>query len=184
MKTLIRFIAFAFVLAASAAAQATTFNFSYSFTDGNKVTGSFDGTANGNLVTGLSHISVSLNGNAFPGSGSLGAYSFDSLKSEWSNNAVVSFDGLHSNFAFSDGHPDDLGAIFLLLPYYSPVDENTATTDLAQFLLPDGSNSVDVGRDIVAANWTVTAVPEPETYAMMLAGLGLIGFAARRRKHA
>ena len=29
----------------------------------------------------------------------------------------------------------------------------------------------------------VTAVPEPETYAMLLAGLGLIGFTARRRKH-
>ncbi|MDP3217953.1 MAG: FxDxF family PEP-CTERM protein [Deltaproteobacteria bacterium] len=28
---------------------------------------------------------------------------------------------------------------------------------------------------------TVTAVPEPETYAMLLAGLGLVGFAARRR---
>ena len=28
----------------------------------------------------------------------------------------------------------------------------------------------------------VTAVPEPETYAMMLAGLGLLGYAARRRK--
>ena len=28
----------------------------------------------------------------------------------------------------------------------------------------------------------VTAVPEPETYAMLLAGLGLIGFSARRRK--
>jgi len=27
----------------------------------------------------------------------------------------------------------------------------------------------------------VTAVPEPETYAMLLAGLGLIGFSARRR---
>ncbi len=30
----------------------------------------------------------------------------------------------------------------------------------------------------------VTSVPEPETYALMLAGLGLLGFAARRRKMA
>ena len=30
--------------------------------------------------------------------------------------------------------------------------------------------------------YTITAaVPEPETYAMLLAGLGLIGVAARRR---
>ncbi len=29
---------------------------------------------------------------------------------------------------------------------------------------------------------TVTAVPEPETYAMMLAGLGAVGFLSRRRK--
>lgn len=29
----------------------------------------------------------------------------------------------------------------------------------------------------------VSAVPEPETYAMLLAGLGLVGFMARRRKH-
>ena len=28
----------------------------------------------------------------------------------------------------------------------------------------------------------VTPVPEPETYGMMLAGLGLLGFLARRRK--
>ncbi len=31
---------------------------------------------------------------------------------------------------------------------------------------------------------SVTAVPEPETYAMMLAGLGLLGFTARRRQQA
>ena len=29
---------------------------------------------------------------------------------------------------------------------------------------------------------TVTAVPEPETYAMMLAGLAALGFLARRRQ--
>jgi hypothetical protein len=27
----------------------------------------------------------------------------------------------------------------------------------------------------------LNAVPEPETYAMLLAGLGLVGFAVRRR---
>jgi len=30
---------------------------------------------------------------------------------------------------------------------------------------------------------STTTVPEPETYAMLLAGLGLLGFMARRRKH-
>lgn len=29
---------------------------------------------------------------------------------------------------------------------------------------------------------TINAVPEPETYAMLLTGLGLIGFAARRKR--
>ena len=32
------------------------------------------------------------------------------------------------------------------------------------------------------ANIALAPVPEPETYAMMLAGLGLLGFTARRRK--
>ena len=33
-----------------------------------------------------------------------------------------------------------------------------------------------------SSNW-VSAVPEPETYGMMLVGLALVGFAARRRKN-
>ena len=33
-----------------------------------------------------------------------------------------------------------------------------------------------------SGNMSISAIPEPETYAMILAGLGLLGFAARRRK--
>lgn len=38
------------------------------------------------------------------------------------------------------------------------------------------------GAYIGATDFAVQAVPEPETYAMLLAGLGLLGVAARRRK--
>jgi choice-of-anchor C domain-containing protein len=45
-------------------------------------------------------------------------------------------------------------------------------------LMPEGCPCFGPALD----NVNVTAVPEPETYAMMLAGLGLMGFIARRRK--
>jgi hypothetical protein len=48
------------------------------------------------------------------------------------------------------------------------------------------ANDVSGGQVVnfigVNGSVNVAAVPEAETYAMMLAGLGLVGFAARRRK--
>lgn len=43
------------------------------------------------------------------------------------------------------------------------------------------SNSGDNTQSITASV-TVGAIPEPETYALMLAGLGLVGWVARRRR--
>ncbi len=40
----------------------------------------------------------------------------------------------------------------------------------------------EIGSTAVSATYSVTAVPEPETYAMMLLGLGAVGFLSRRRR--
>ena len=47
-----------------------------------------------------------------------------------------------------------------------------------------GANKVGFfsAKDYVNGYSYIQAVPEPETYAMLLAGLGLVGFTARRRK--
>jgi probable HAF family extracellular repeat protein len=52
--------------------------------------------------------------------------------------------------------------------------------DSSGFVLAAGSR-LDVSQLYVDGSISVQAVPEPESYAMLLAGLGLIGLAARRR---
>jgi len=56
----------------------------------------------------------------------------------------------------------------------------TASSNSSYSLKFSNAGGDNIG--VVLDNVTVTAVPEPETYAMMLAGLGLMGSIARRRK--
>jgi len=66
------------------------------------------------------------------------------------------------------------------LTYNFPTERIIVTGLAFGPLSSDGSNGGTVTGNVLASFQTV-AVPEPETYAMILAGLGLMGVVARRR---
>jgi hypothetical protein len=69
--------------------------------------------------------------------------------------------------------PEDAGWTHTVLNF-TPLLSGTRYMSFAAW----GGDNVGMLLD----NVTVTAVPEPETYAMMMAGLGMIGLMARRRR--
>jgi PEP-CTERM motif len=159
------------------AAQAETFNYSYNLGNGSVVTGSFDGTASGNLVTNLSNISAAIDGVAFNNSGNLFGSSYNSSAGGWvSGGAVASFSGLENNFLFiNSDYPNNYNYsnYFYSITYYS------------QAYAYNANSGQSGGGSFNASQWALTsAVPEPETYAMMLGGLAMLAALARRRKAA
>jgi len=57
---------------------------------------------------------------------------------------------------------------------------NTWSLDAGTYIFAIGGKAGSAASYSLAAS--TTPVPEPETYAMLLAGLGIIGFVARRRR--
>ena len=73
-----------------------------------------------------------------------------------------------------------------VVPALVPIDPFTSVTLNGDILYFDDRNSgvpdIDSNDFRVSVAYEVSPIPEPETYALMLAGLGVVGFMARRRK--
>ncbi|MET0265730.1 MAG: FxDxF family PEP-CTERM protein [Duganella sp.] len=140
-----------------------------------------------------------------------GASAVGSVIQSWNNNRVgLSIDGLPSS---AKAAPFDLGGAYYVtgdqtVSYDAVTHElkmtgtlydhihdtiyrvgDSATVDLAarfgsqMYLGFTGATGVSYADQRITS-LAVTAVPEPETYAMLLAGLGMMGFVARRRSAA
>lgn len=155
-------------------------------TVGNGSTAITGWTVGGTSVDVISGAYGAISGNSIdmlgsPGPGSLS----QTLTTTVGQTYQLSFDlsyngGSYKNIGFSfGGITGTATATSATFPFYHFTGNYLASTGntLLSFASTGTGNS-----GVVLDNVSVTAVPEPESYAMMLAGLGLMGAIARRRK--
>lgn len=99
------------------------------------------------------------------------------------------FDNYNVLFNFVDATKLNIGTganISILAPTASVKDGSGKIEGTVVVNAWDSGVQINSGNQFVSTNIAalVTAVPEPETYAMLLAGLGMIGFIGRRRRQA
>ena len=173
MKSSVRLAAVIAVLSTGAAVQASSnFKFSYKFDDRTVLSGSFSGNrASENIISNIFNVLADYEG-----------FSLEVNKYSSTNRvegaAVISVNGLQNDFYFynsgTGSHKDDLFS-----------SDSTFVYSKALFL-----NSTR--KPVDSAYWTVLPVvdvsdpvvqiPEPEIVTLMLAGLGALALATRRRK--
>lgn len=159
--------------ALASSATAATLNYTLQnvkFDDGTSVTGSFTWDTTTSKL-GFANIQTQ--------NGRLTAYEYN----------------LDNSFAVYALHGAPAGRSFMLQShdtprYFSFIFDNALssggvnTITLTGFHTPGSFECTNCGIGRAVVSGSVAAVPEPETYAMLMAGLGVVGLLARRRKSA
>jgi hypothetical protein len=171
------------MLLATAAQATETFQLNYTFTFNRGaawppqdvefvVSGKFTGDRNGDIITNLHFLDFT-----FKKEGTYVApyvHDVQVFPSGFNNTPSISFSGTKNNFLFYAGDVE----------FYSPsIDPNFTFFKIALTTYFDWPYYYyEISDQTINSSWSVVAVPEPETYGMFLAGLGLMAFALRRRK--
>lgn len=128
------------------------FNFSYVFANGVRVSGSFDGVAQGNRITRLTNISANVNGVSL-NNGSMENYGWHYTQQLWLDEAdtgIASFDGTENAFLFRSG-----SNYFSLAPYVGGVTDS-ATVLLNGVYSHEGASWAGWPSLYSAGRWTIT----------------------------
>lgn len=136
----------------------------------NGVTGSYALPAVGGQST------ISASGDFAGGTFGGGAFSSTGTVGSYSNTVSIASNGAPTSGALIGNVASSAGA---LTSSALGVDAN-----LLGKAVQTGVGSTYTAYSTVNYGFTVSAVPEPETYGMLIAGLGLLGFMASRRKRA
>ena len=161
-KSLMKKAAIAMTLVSAAAVQAATFNIGAlgnTYTNTVDVQGTFDDTYTFSLPGSFSGVTGGYIGFDFDGS------------------------GLNTFLAVGQGTPG--AGLMVSLPINSALGGVDVASYQSTFSLTSGGSywfKLSGSGDLASYTVTLAPVPEPETYALLLAGLGLMGAVARRRQ--